>query len=468
MKWSSFSRRDRRILTILLFVFLISASVTGYLVFTTAKDTVAAWITSFQPIKVENEEKNPVSLLENIPNINDPLQEGNQPSPRGWDGNTRVNVLLMGLDYRDWATNEGPPRTDTMILFTLDPQTQTAGILSIPRDLWVEIPGNGYHKINQAYTFGEINNYGGGGPELSLATVEQFLDISIPYYIQVDFGTFVRFIDEIGGVKLNVPDKIVVDPLGDNNTVVLQPGKQTLPGEIALAYARARNTPGADFDRAKRQQQVIMAIRERVLDFELLPTLISKAPALYNDLANGVKSNLSLYQIIQIAWIAQQIPEEKILRRSIGPDQVVITTSWDGMSILAPIPDEIYKIRDEIFTETQAPSPTLSVEMSDKERMVAEDARVSVKNGTLTAGLAAQTNQYLVDYGVNVVEVDNADQFADYTTLTDYSGKPYTLSFLSQVLSVPPQHIFQRYDPDSPIDVLVILGRDWAENNTMP
>ena len=176
---------------------------------------------------------------------------------------------------------QGPPLADTLILATYDPQSQTIGLLSIPRDLWVDLPGLGYHKINQSFQMGEATNYPGGGPAMAMDTVEALLDIPIHFYVLVDFEAFVRLIDEIGGVKIDVPEQIVVDPLGDHNTKVLQPGIQTLPGDIALAYARSRNTAGSDFDRAERQQQVIMGVRERVASFEILPTLISKAPALY-------------------------------------------------------------------------------------------------------------------------------------------------------------------------------------------
>jgi LCP family protein required for cell wall assembly len=94
-------------------------------------------------------------------------------------------------------------------------------------------------------------------------TVEELLGVPIDYYAQIDFSAFVRFIDEIGGVKIDVPEKIVVDPLGDNNSKTLKPGRQTLPGDLALAYARARKTEGGDFDRAQRQQQVIKHMVKR-------------------------------------------------------------------------------------------------------------------------------------------------------------------------------------------------------------
>jgi polyisoprenyl-teichoic acid--peptidoglycan teichoic acid transferase len=209
------------------------------------------------------------------------------PQPRPWDGASRVTVLVLGLDYRDWEEGDGPARTDTMILLTVDPVAKTAGMLNIPRDLWVNIPGFGYERINTAYRQGAVYNYPGGGPGLAIATVEQFLGVPIHFYAQIDFYAFEQFIDELGGIEIDVPEEIRVDPLGPGNTVILQPGKQTLDGPVSLAYARARYTEGGDFDRGQRQQQVILAMRNRIMNFNMLPTLVTKAPILYQELREG-------------------------------------------------------------------------------------------------------------------------------------------------------------------------------------
>ena len=130
----------------------------------------------------------------------------------------------MGLDHRDWEAGEGPPRTDSMILLTIDPINNTAGMLSIPRDLWVEVPGFGHQKINSAYQLGEGSRLPGGGPGLAVDTVEQFLGITINYYAQIDFGAFERFIDEIGGVKIEVKNKIKVQLIGEETVSFLTVG----------------------------------------------------------------------------------------------------------------------------------------------------------------------------------------------------------------------------------------------------
>ena len=124
--------------------------------------------------------------------------------PPTWDGASRINILFIGLDYREWQENDGPPRTDTMILFTVDPLTKTAGMLSIPRDLWVNIPGFGYSRINTAYPSGEGAQLPGGGAGLAMKTVEQLLGVPVHYYAQIDFGTFVDLVNMLAVLLLSL------------------------------------------------------------------------------------------------------------------------------------------------------------------------------------------------------------------------------------------------------------------------
>ena len=241
-----------------------------------------------------------------------------EPELETWDGAGRVTILLLGLDFRDWSEDRDYSRSDTMILLTLDPLTRTAGILSIPRDLWVSIPGFKHNKINTAYFSGEAHKLPGGGPGLAVKTVEELLGVPINFYAQIDFAAFVRFIDEVEGVKIDVPEPITIDLLGGGPKTKkkLDAGEQVLPGEWALAYARARNTEGGDFDRAFRQQQVILGIRDRVLDFQLLPVLLGKADILYQELSSGILSNLSLDQFIILAFLASHaLPSSSKSRR---------------------------------------------------------------------------------------------------------------------------------------------------------
>lgn len=432
------------------------------------RDFVARWqLTNLPGVSVRDATPTPNELGQIVNPAGPSLEVG--PTPPPWDGSDRVTVLVMGLDYRDWQANEGPPRTDTMILFTVDPVNRTAGILSIPRDLWVNIPGSGYGRINTAYQIGEALQLPGGGPALAAKTVEELLGVPVTYYAQIDFGAFVRFIDEIGGVKVEFTETVKLDPMGTGNTKKFKPGVYVLPGDLALAYVRLRKTEGGDFDRAQRQQAVIMAIRKQILSHKMLPTLIAKAPLLYEELSSGIHTNLSLDEAIRLAWLASQIPEEKIKRGAIGTEHITFARSPDGtQEVLKPITEKIRALRDEVFSETNPARPLAVSSMDIAELVRQENARVRVLNGSATVGLAARTQDFLKALGINVVEAGNAEQYSPTTQIVFYWGKPYTLKYLVELLKVNPFRIRHVYDPTNSADIAIILGDDWAQNNPMP
>jgi LCP family protein required for cell wall assembly len=388
-------------------------------------------------------------------------------APQPWDGASRVTVLVMGLDYRDWEAGDGPPRTDTMILLTIDPLTKTAGMLNIPRDLWVNIPGFDYGRINTAYPLGIAYDVPGGGPQQAMDTVESLLGVPIDYYAIIDFSAFEQFIDELGGINVTVSSDISVDPIGKGNTVYLKPGNYLLDGPTALAYARARHTDGGDFDRAVRQQQVILAIRDRIV--ELGPTQVAaKIPAIYNELAAGIHTNLSLNDAVKLGWLALEIPLDTVQRGAIAPPNAVsFAKSPDGtQDILVPVPDQIRLIRDQVFASSNMASPGLT-SGDARANMQAEAASIVVANGTYTEGLAQETQAYLQSQGANVVDTQNSE-YTTYTKIIDYTGNPYTDKYLVDLMKISPYSISLQYDPNSPVDVLVILGDDWAGSNPMP
>lgn len=385
-----------------------------------------------------------------------------------WDGAGRVTILILGLDYRDWSAREKASRSDTMILLTLDPITKTAGILSIPRDMWVSIPGFDHGKINTAYFLGEAYNLPGGGPGLAVKTVEEFLGIPINYYAQIDFGAFVRFIDEIGGVKIDVPERITVDLIGDGAETkkTLKPGVQVLPGEWALAYARNRSTGGGDFDRAVRQQQVILGIRDRVLSVDTLPTLITKAPTLFKELSAGINTNLGLEEAIKLALLAQEVGDEDIVRGALSEEHVLFGRSQDNLSILIPLPDKIQIVRDLVFASTSGLSPETPGDPS--QRMQAENASLLLLNTTQNSGLKDQTAAYLRSLGVNVHSVQDGGNTSGTTKIIDKTGNPYLVNFLVDLMNIPNGNIYIDFDPTSEVDVEIQLGNDWAASNPMP
>jgi LCP family protein required for cell wall assembly len=389
-----------------------------------------------------------------------------QSTVEPWDGVSRINVLFLGLDYRDWEAGE-TPRSDTMILFSIDPVTNTASMLSIPRDLWVNIPDFGYYKINEAYFLGESSHLPGGGPELAVETVEQFLGVPIQYYAQVDFSAFITFIDEIGGVLITPSVDVKVEEFGSEFQQYLKAGEQyTLPGSLALSYARDRYTGDSDFGRAARQQQVIMAIIDRITQYNQLPTLISKAPTLYASLSSVIRTNMDLSTLIKVGSLMINIPTDSFQKAVIGTDMVIMTKSPDGLDILKPITDKIRELRDQLFTSGGALGPLASAS-SGSTLVRDEAATVLVQNSTQDTTITSRTISYLQQQGINATEAA-ASQMGNPTTIIVYHSKPHTVAYLASLMNVASTNIQFSYDPASSVDIAVLLGSDWVTSNTLP
>jgi polyisoprenyl-teichoic acid--peptidoglycan teichoic acid transferase len=341
-------------------------------------------------------------------------------------------------------------------------------MLTIPRDMWVNIPGFQYGKINTAYWLGEVYKMPGGGPGMAMKTVEEFLGVPVHYYAQIDFNAFVKLIDDMGGVSVRVLEEITVDPLGPNNKVTLQVGVQDLDGATALAFARTRKTDdgGDDFARSSRQLYLLSEMRRTLLARNKIPTLIAQAPVLYQDLQDGIHTNMSLAQAIQLAWLVYQIPDENIKQAVIGPQQVSFATSPDGLDINIAVPDKIRILRDEVFTTGGPVGPAMAGDLD--ELVKTEQARVIVQNGTGTAGLASRTSEYLRSINMNIVEESNADRIYERTTLVILNGKPYTARKLAELMNIDTGYVQNRFDPDAGADLIIILGNDWVNNNPMP
>ncbi len=384
------------------------------------------------------------------------------PAPVKWQGKRQVTLLVMGLDYRDWLEGIDVPRTDTMILFAIDPLKKTAGMLSIPRDMWVNIPGFGYNRINTAYRDGEIYKMPGGGIGLAMKTVEQFVGVPVDYAALVDFNAFVKFIDELGGLDMHIKQPIKVDPIGHGNTRILEPGVQTLDGATVLAYARNRYTEDGDFDRSKRQQEVIMALRDQILNFNQLPMLIQKAPKLYHELSSGIRTNLTLDQVIQLALLASEVDKKDIQQGVLDPHKDVqyatAMTKEGAASVILPNREQIRLLRDRVFGSGPL-GPAAGGALVDM--MKAENARVQVRNGTRSADQAKAADDLLASKGVNVISAGKADTVYGVSQIVDHSGKPYTIRYIMEVLNVPQSRIKIAYDPNASADLELIVGLDW-------
>ena len=187
-----------------------------------------------------------------------------------------------------------------MMLITIDPAHGQVGMLSIPRDTWVKIPGYEiYNKINTAHRIGDIKNYPGGGPALAKQTVSELIGYPVHYYVRLNFEGFREIIDYVGGLDIEVP-RDLNDPTYPSDDYGYDPlfiakGMQHMDGTLALKYARTRHVDN-DFGRARRQQQVLLALKNKILSQGMLPTLIRNLPGLARSLAESVQT-LSLIHI---------------------------------------------------------------------------------------------------------------------------------------------------------------------------
>ncbi len=243
-------------------------------------------------------------------------------------GKDRINFLVMGLDRRP-REGQAPSRSDTMFVLTIDPQTKTAGILGIPRDLYVEIPDGdgGYYedRVNTALVVGEVNGYKGGGQQLAIDTVEHNLGVKIHHYIIIDFTGFEQVIDALGGIDIDVPT-YVSDPYyseselpGDYNPQEFEPGIQHMDGPTALAYARIRRDSD-DLDRIQRQQRIIFAVMDKALSLDVLGNALD----LWDKYKDTIDTDINDFQIAGFARLAADVSPEKISALSLGP----ATTPW--------------------------------------------------------------------------------------------------------------------------------------------
>jgi len=386
-----------------------------------------------------------------------------------WDGASRINIAFFGLRGDDGQGEGCPTCTDTIMVLTVDPVTKTAGMLSIPRDMWVNIPGAGYSRINTAWAIGENAKLPGGGPALAMQTVSQFIGVPIHYYVQVDFGTFVSFINLIGGIDVYVEERMVLDPLGEGQDhFVLKPGDyRHLTGPRALAYARCRHESqgcsGGDVGRAKRQQQVILAIRDKVLEPETFATLITQAPQLYAEFSSGIHTNMPLEDAIQLAVLAKDIRVDDIKRGVIDNTMAIpADTTINGVpaNVLRPVPDLIRILRDEIFVPGGPLSPL--AQGDPVTLMQTDQARIRIINNTYTIGLEQSTASFLSTQGMEVVEFGPPTGASNTTKITLYSSKLYALRYLTELFGVGSQQITIQPDPTSAVDIEIRLGEDWV------
>lgn len=381
----------------------------------------------------------------------------------------RINFLLLGIGG---PGHEGPYLTDTIIIASYKPSSKEAALFSLPRDMVVPYNGS-YVKINEIYSIGQQKDKQGG--ELAKKVIGETFEIPLHYYAVIDFQGFVKMIDSLGGIKVNV-DRSFSDyqfPTEDYKmqTVSFQAGEQKMDGLTALRFARSRhgnNGEGSDFARIKRQQKILVALKEKVSSFN---TWINpkKITDLFSFLDQYTKTDLEPWEAVKLTHTGKNIEQKDIITKSIddGPGNYLFSGyAASGAFILQPLGGsyaEINKLIRDIFSFVKIPQ---------------EKAKIVIQNGTPIPGLALQAASHLQQMGYEVLKYGN-DQNTNKisTVIYDYTkDKPFTKNsleniFQSNVLTDPPLEynsavIAQKFDLKDEkgnwqsFDFLVVLGQD--------
>ena len=305
-----------------------------------------------------------------------PSASGDAPVPSALltDEET-IKFLLIGSDKRPG----GSYRTDTMVVVVLWPRQAQVSMISIPRDLWIYIPSVGMQRINTAYQSGELYGYAGGGPGLLRDTIAYNLGISIDHTAMVEFDGFRRIVDTLGGVDVPVACPYTdwrlidpsYDPFNEDNWALytVQPGVDHMDGDLALWYARSRMKSN-DFDRGRRQQEVLRSIFAQALRTDTL----TRIPQLYADLSETLVTDLGLGDLLKLALYAPALTNANIRSYFIRPPYVSSWMTPAGAAVL--LPDQAGL--EQLMRQATTLSTTAVVRQATK---------VEVQNGTASAGL---------------------------------------------------------------------------------
>jgi LCP family protein required for cell wall assembly len=375
--------------------------------------------------------------------------------PREFD---LVNILLLGTDGE--ITNDGSLRTDTMIIVSINRNTNTVAMLSLPRDLFVYIPDLGMQRLNVAYGYGEAVGWTDGGFGLLRQTILYNLGINVHYYALINLSGFEQIIDSVGGVDLSVDCaiqdyRLIGAELPAGTFRATEDGLYTLPvgfyhmtGAEALWYARSRHN-SSDFDRGRRQQQLLRAIWRAARDAGLL----TQAPTLWGEAMEVVQTDLELDDVLGLLPIALNLEGGDI--ESFRFARLYHTTPWtppDGANVQLPNPDPVRELMVDFYTP-----PTDS-------QVTVESATISVYNGTTNADWDRVAADRLNWEGFAAVASGTADNTAyTETTLIDFTGeeKGSSLEAVASLLNIRPENVLIQPDPNRTADFQVIIGSNY-------
>ena len=402
-------------------------------------------------------------------------------TPLKGESSGRVNILLAG-DSSDDPNHGGAQLTDSILLLSIDTKNHTAFLLSIPRDLWVNVPGlNSYQKINAA---NDVTNFSASGyPSGGMGQLEQIvqtqLGIPVDYYGLMDYGAFKDAVNAVGGVTINIQSP---DPRGlydPNTNLKLANGEVTLNGQQALNLARARGDgpgsygfPDSDFDRTAHQRQLFTAVAAKAGSAGVLANPI-KISDLIGTLGNNIITDLTLQNVLRLVQITKGVNLSSIQSYSFSS------------TISSTTPNPILKNYTDPASGEEALIPSEGIgdygqmqqyyqQLTSNNPIVKEAPSVVILNASDVVGLAKKQQTILQAKGFNVTTITDANNQHPNTMIVDNSGgkKPNSLKELqaqytgttvtSDTGSTEAQEA-QGYTGN----FVVILGQNW-DNSSNP
>lgn len=391
------------------------------------------------------------------------------PASLTGEGDGRVNVLLLG---RGGLGHTAPDLTDTIIIASIDTCQKDAALVSIPRDLYVQVPDNGSMKINSVYaTYKQQAEYEGknkkqaheAGIGAIEKTVEDVIDLPINYYAMVDFDGFRKAINTVGGITITSDEDLydyTVAWENNGSPLLAKKGENNFNGDQALLYARSRHgSARGDFDRAERQRQTIVALRDKVFTLGTFGNPV-KVTQLLNAFGGHIRTNMSVNDLMTLYGVAGEIGGDKV--NSVGlsdpPNDFLTTGNIGGLSVVMPKAG-LYQ-----YDDIQA-----YLRRTLKDGFIRkEDPKILVLNGTNTTGAASQYKDLLESYGYNVIGVGEAPtkNYAD-SVFVDLVGndKPYTKRYLELRLGTTATGDLPSGIEPGMADFVIIVGQDETKAN---
>jgi LCP family protein required for cell wall assembly len=366
-------------------------------------------------------------------------------------GPDTLNFLLIGSDRRTTSF-----RTDTLIIASVRRQDRLVSLISIPRDLYVYIPGWTMQRINTAYQQGEIAGYPGGGPGLLKDTIRYNLGIRIDHLAMIEFDGFRQIIDTLEGIDVPLacpftdwhiknPGRSAEDP--DNwKLLTIGPGLVHMDGDLALWYARSR-LRSSDFDRGRRQQEILRASYARALRVNVIPRI----PELFTELGSAVDTDLSVGDLVDLASLAPVLGGNRVRSFYINRSYVISWRTPQNAAVLLPNQEALQALIQEAMS---APN---------SEEQVILEAEVEIWNGTENPdwdALAAERLQY-AGFETRLAEADRRDYSTsilyDFTTGQD----PEQRDLLLRSLGLPGSSLVSNPGAENATPYRFVIGEDY-------